>query len=72
MSDSTNTSGGVGFLSLLALLFIALKLTGFVTWSWWWVTLPLWGGLAAMVLALGVVAVVMVVGAPRRASRRRR
>ena len=39
------------FLYALALLFIALKLTGFIDWSWWWVTAPLWGG-AAVVLAI--------------------
>ena len=44
MSDSTSTSGGVGFFGLLALLFITLKLLGFITWSWWWVTAPLWIG----------------------------
>jgi hypothetical protein len=30
------------FLPALALLFIALKLTGHITWSWWWVLSPLW------------------------------
>ena len=34
--------GGVGFYSLLALLFIALKLLHQVEWSWWWVLSPLW------------------------------
>jgi hypothetical protein len=37
---------GVGFLGLLALLVIALKLMGYVTWSWCWVTVPLWGPFA--------------------------
>lgn len=32
-----------GFLSALALVFIALKLAGHIAWSWWLVTLPLWG-----------------------------
>lgn len=33
---------GIGFLGALTLLFIALKLTGFITWSWLWVLSPLW------------------------------
>lgn len=33
------TEAGVG---LLFLVFLALKLTGTVTWSWWWITAPLW------------------------------
>jgi hypothetical protein len=28
------------FLELLLLLFIGLKLAGYITWSWWLVTLP--------------------------------
>ena len=39
--NSTNT-GGVSFLGLLTLLFIGLKLTGYITWSWVWVLSPLW------------------------------
>ena len=31
--------GGGG---LLTLLFIGLKLTGYIDWSWWWVLSPLW------------------------------
>ena len=30
------------FLNVLLLIFIALKLTGFITWSWLWVMSPLW------------------------------
>lgn len=35
-------SGGVGFWGLLALLCIALKLCGVITWSWLWVLAPIW------------------------------
>ena len=45
MSDNSNTttkSGGIGFVGLLTILFIALKLTGYITWSWIWVLSPLW------------------------------
>ena len=41
MSSNTN-SISVGFDSLLALLFIALKLTHYIAWSWWWVLSPIW------------------------------
>lgn len=30
------------FLSILVLIFITLKLTGHITWSWWWVFAPFW------------------------------
>lgn len=38
-------------LGLLGILFVYLKLTHVIDWSWWYVTLPFWGG-AAFVLAL--------------------
>jgi hypothetical protein len=38
---------------LLLVTLITLKLIGYINWSWWWVTLPLWGGLVlAIVLML--------------------
>lgn len=34
--------GGVGFAGLLTILFIGLKLTGCIHWSWIWVLSPIW------------------------------
>lgn len=42
-NDNRNANGGIGFLGILFIVFLVLKLTGFITWSWWWVTIPLWG-----------------------------
>lgn len=39
---SANSSGGVGFLGLLTIVFIVLKLTEVIAWSWLWVLAPLW------------------------------
>ena len=33
---------GIGVTGGLGLLFIGLKLTGYITWSWWWVLSPFW------------------------------
>ena len=44
-------------LPLLGTLFVGLKLTGFITWSWWLVTLPFWGGLALLVVLSALIAV---------------
>jgi hypothetical protein len=69
--QSSSSSGGVDLFGLLGLLFIGLKLGGVIRWSWWLVTLPLWGGAAlTAVLAVGV-AVVMVIGALTKRSRNR-
>lgn len=49
---------GVGFLGLLALIFIGLKLAevgAVASWSWWWVLAPLWGPLALFVILLALV-----------------
>ncbi len=45
------------FMMLLTLLFIGLKLTDFIDWSWWLVLLPLYGVPAAI---LAVVVVIFV------------
>lgn len=44
MSDKNEVSynGGAGFVGLLTILFIGLKLTGHIAWSWWWVLSPIW------------------------------
>ena len=36
---------------LLGLLFVGLKLTGHIDWSWFWVTCPWWFGLALVLVA---------------------
>lgn len=35
-------SKGIGFGGVLAIVFIILKLTGNIGWSWWWVLAPVW------------------------------
>jgi len=46
----------IGFCGLLGLLFIALKLTHFIDWSWAWVLAPLWFPAAAVFgLALAIL-----------------
>jgi hypothetical protein len=44
MNDKS--SGGVGFCGLLTIVFIVLKLTGVIGWSWVWVLSPTWIPLA--------------------------
>jgi hypothetical protein len=38
---TSNKYPSVGFSGFLTILFIALKLTGYITWSWWWVLSPM-------------------------------
>lgn len=46
----------MGFLGWLALLLIGLKLTGYIAWSWWAVTAPLWIPAALVVTSVAVAA----------------
>jgi len=56
MSESTS-SGGVSFTSLLLLLFIGLKLTNNIQWSWWWVFSPLWISILIVLFVLFIMLV---------------
>lgn len=47
---------------LLFLLFLALKLTGVIAWSWLWVTAPLWAGFALWLVMLVLIFVVALIG----------
>lgn len=46
----------ISFPSLLFLAFLILKLCGVIDWSWWWITVPLWGGFAILAV-IGIIAV---------------
>ena len=49
-------SSGLGILAVLQVVFLVLKLTGLIDWSWWLVLVPLWTdigfGLLFIILAL--------------------
>lgn len=55
MSDSDSSSSDVGFFGLLGILFIGLKLSGVINWSWWLVLLPLYGPIVLIVLILAAL-----------------
>lgn len=57
--QNSSKSGGGGVLGLLGVAFVILKLTGVINWSWWWVTIPFWGGLAIALVILIVCAIVI-------------
>lgn len=56
-ASSSSSSSGIGFCGLLTILFVGLKLTGFIDWSWFWVLSPMWIPLAlVLVILAGVLA----------------
>ena len=58
MSNNNNSSSGLGLGMILFLIFMTLKLTGYITWSWWYVTLPLWGPLLLVIAIVGIAALI--------------
>ena len=50
---------GIGM--VLFIVFLILKLTGTIDWSWWWVTSPLWIPLAAAVAIIGIAGVIAII-----------
>lgn len=61
MERKNNSSGGIGFSGMLTILFIGLKLTGYLDWTWVWVLSPLWIsliiGLILIVISLLMIAI---------------
>lgn len=62
MSSTTQpaASGGIGFCGLLTIVFITLKLTGFIDWSWLWVLAPIWIPLGLVLGVMGVFVLIAI------------
>ena len=61
MSKNDKTTiqfGGTSFTGLLFLVFLTLKLTNVINWSWWWVTAPLWIIPSVIIIGIALLAVV--------------
>lgn len=59
-ATATASVGGIGFGSLLTIVFIVLKLTGYITWSWVWVLAPLWIPVVGFIVFAGIAAALIV------------
>ena len=63
-SSSSTSSGGISFTGALTVLFVGLKLTNVITWSWWWVLSPIWISLSlALFIFVVVITVAIIAGA---------
>ena len=58
--SSSTSSGGIGFFGLLTIVFIVLKLTQVINWSWLWVLSPLWLPLSLLVCICFTIAAIKV------------
>ncbi len=61
-NKNSNIYNGIGFFGLLQVVFIALKVTKIINWSWWLVFLPMWIdlGLCLIVIIITVIFVTWV------------
>lgn len=58
---------GVG--GALLVLFVALKLTDVIAWSWWWVLFPAWLPISiVLVVGVPILGLVWLVGRKKRQS----
>ena len=58
---NSSSSGGIGFVGLLTVLFIGLKLTHYIDWSWWWVLSPLWIATGIIIIIIAIVVIVAII-----------
>ena len=61
MEKQAAGNGGIGFLGLLTIVFITLRLTGNIAWSWWWVLSPLWIPFAIFLGVLAILGIVILI-----------
>ena len=54
-----SSSSGIGIGMVLFLIFMVLKLTNHIDWSWWWITSPLWIPVSFLILFLVIGYIVL-------------
>ena len=59
-NKTVRVSGGVSLPTVVFIVFLILKLTNVIDWSWWWVTSPLWISFGLGLVALLIYAIVLL------------
>jgi hypothetical protein len=66
MAPKSSSSSGIGITGVLFVVFLVLKLTGNIDWSWWWVTSPLWIPIALLgsifIVAVFIIILLLIFG----------
>lgn len=62
MKPSVDVNINPGFLGILGLIFITLKLTDYIDWSWWWVLAPIWIPLAIVATVFVIMGIAVLLG----------
>jgi hypothetical protein len=66
MSENSSPRGGIGFTGMLTILFIGLKLTNQITWSWWWVLSPIWISFLIGLTLIGIILLIAIANEVRK------
>lgn len=56
--NNSNSNSGIGFLGLLQIVFIVLKLLEVINWSWWLVFIPTYIGAGLFIIAIIFVIII--------------
>jgi len=56
--SSSSSSGGIGFVGLLTIAFIVLKLTHVIDWPWLWVLSPMW---ISAIIIIAILIVILII-----------
>ena len=59
--SSSSSSSGISFTGALTVLFVGLKLTNVITWSWWWVLSPIWISLSLAVVVIAIAVIIAII-----------
>jgi hypothetical protein len=60
-NGSASSGSGIGVLGLMGVMFIGLKLTGYINWPWVWVLAPFWGAFLLAIVFLAIAAILIAV-----------
>ena len=51
----------IGFIGILTIVFIVLKLTDYIDWSWFWVLSPvIFAGVATIAIIIGMLLITLI------------
>lgn len=56
-----NKFSGLGIFGILGIVFIILKLTNILTWSWWWILLPIYGPVTVLIMIIIFIIITLFV-----------
>lgn len=66
MDNEKRSGGGIGFVGLLTIVFITLKLCGVISWSWFWVLSPMIFGTILVIMLYAVIFILEVIEHTRK------